>query len=91
MAKADFQKMYLQFIIFRLKEDEDYEIKIKNMSLSEINDNLQNMGWIREDFETNGWQQDTWMTYSHKGYSFEIVVAYSGYYGDIYLRRKEEN
>lgn len=87
--KSNFQKIYLRFIIFRLEEDEEYEVKIKNMTPSEMNDNLEDLGWNRESFETNGWQQDTWMTYRHKDYSFGIVVAYGGYYGDMHIYREE--
>ena len=87
--KSDFQKMYLQYIIFRLKENENYRKEIKCMTPSEINNNLEELGWKRVEFDTNGWQQDTWMTYYHIGYSFGIVVAYSGYYGDIHICREE--
>ena len=88
--KKDFQKMYLLFLIFRLKNDETYEGKITSMSPYEVNENLEELNWRRDDFETNGWQQDTWMTYYNKNYPFKIVVVYSGYYGSMYLYRKDE-
>lgn len=87
--KSDFQKAYFQFIIFRLKEDKNYDGRIKSMTPSEVNDNLEELGWRRESFDTNGWQQDTWMTYYHMNYPFGIVVAYSGYYGDMHIYREE--
>ena len=50
---------------------------------------LENLNWTLNSFDTNDWQQDTRTTYYHVGYSFGIVVAYSGYYGDIHICREE--
>lgn len=50
---------------------------------------LEENGWERNNFDTNGWQQDTWYYYSHKNYPFEIVMEYSGFYGGLKLYRED--
>lgn len=54
---------------------------------SDVEDYLIELGWERDSFDTNGWQQDTWYYYSHKDYPFEIVMEYSGFYGGLKLYR----
>ena len=53
----------------------------------DIDEYLEENGWNRDSFDTNGWQQDTWYYYSHKDYPFEIVMEYSGFYGGLKLYR----
>ena len=54
---------------------------------SDIDDYFVDLGWKRDSFDTNGWQQDTWYYYSHKDYGFEMVMEYSGFYGGLRLYR----
>lgn len=50
---------------------------------------LKEEGWKRLDFETNGWQQDTWYYYAHPDYDFQLIMEYSGFYGDLKLYRED--
>lgn len=56
---------------------------------SELDKILEEEGWKRLDFETNGWQQDTWYHYAHSNYDFQLTMEYSGFYGDLKLYRRD--
>lgn len=56
---------------------------------SDIDDYLEELGWNRDSFDTNGWQQDTWYYYSNKDYGFRMVMEYSGFYGSLKLYRED--
>ncbi len=56
---------------------------------SELDKILKEEGWERLDFETNGWQQDTWYHYAHPDYDFQLTMEYSGFYGDLKLYRRD--
>ena len=58
-------------------------------SPSEIDNALQELGWERLDFDSNGWQQDTWYWYAHPDYDFQLTMEYSGFYGDLKLYRRD--
>ena len=58
-------------------------------SPSELDDILEEMGWERLDFDSNGWQQDTWYWYAHPDYDFQLTMEYSGFYGDLKLYRRD--
>ena len=60
-------------------------------SPSELDSFLKEAGWERLDFETNGWQQDTWYHYIHPDYDFQLTMEYSGFYGDLKLYREDIN
>lgn len=59
------------------------------ISPSGVDDILEDLGWERDDFDDNGWQQDTWYYYSHTDYPFRLVMAYGGFYGDMQLYRSD--
>ena len=43
-------------------------------------DNLMGqLGWERFQHDTNGWQRDCWMYYSHPDYDYTIVLYYEGF------------
>ncbi len=56
---------------------------------SELDKILQEAGWERLDFDSNGWQQDTWYWYAHPDYDFQLTMEYSGFYGDLKLYRRD--
>ena len=58
-------------------------------SPAEIDSTLQNLGWERLDFDSNGWQQDTWYWYANPNYDFQLTMEYSGFYGDLTLYRRD--
>lgn len=77
--------------IFPKKEDFILDIR-KSTTIyapSELDEILKEEGWERLDFETNGWQQDTWYHYSHSDYDFQLTMEYSGFYGDLKLYRSD--
>ena len=56
---------------------------------SEIDNVLEELGWEKIDFNSNGWQQDTWYWYMHPDYDFQLTMEYGGFYGDLKLYRKD--
>lgn len=60
-----------------------------NMSPAKLVKLLESMGWTEADTDSNGWQQDTWITMTNHKYSFDLTIFYSGYYGDLELYRND--
>ena len=48
---------------------------------------LINLGWIRGSIDPNGWDGATEVNLSNEAYSFDLMVYYNGYYGDLVLQR----
>lgn len=77
-----------------MKDNQTLKVNIREeicsiKSPSELDDILEAHGWIREDFDDNGWSQDTWYWYSHPDYPFGLTMYYSGFYGDLELYRSD--
>ena len=54
-------------------------------------DILECIGYERkDDWETNGWEQDTWYYYTKEGHP-ELCLRYCGYDGEIKLCLCEED
>lgn len=71
-------------------------IKYKAVSLTEfdiapchIREAMRELGWCDDDFETNGWEGDTWYYFSHKDYEYQVVIYYCGYTFSIEMRRSD--
>ena len=62
----------------------------ENICPANITQTLEALGWVREDFESNGCEQDTWYYFSHQDYDFQIILFYCGYTFNIELYRKED-
>ena len=58
-------------------------------SPSDISDLLEELGWESDEYDSNGWEQDTWIPFSHETYNFCLVLAYSGYYWTMELYRSD--
>ena len=58
-------------------------------SPAEISDMLEELGWESDEYSSNGWEQDTWIPFAHKAYSFGLTLAYSGYYWTMELYRSD--
>ena len=92
-----FDKSAIDFIITcyieAISKKKDLIVDIRKIttiySPSELDDILQEKGWERLDFDSNGWQQDTWYWYAHPDFDFELTMAYSGFYGDLKLYRRD--
>lgn len=94
----DLHKMTLNLLVSIYVEDvftkkQDFILDVrKNLLLcspAELDNTLQENGWERLDFESNGWQQDTWYWYAHPDYDFQLTMEYSGFYGDLKLYRSD--
>lgn len=62
----------------------------ENVCPANIIQTLKALGWEKVDFESNGWEQDTWYYFSHPNYDFQITLFYCGYTFDIELYRTED-
>ena len=51
---------------------------------SDVDEILQLLGYNRDTFDTNGWEQDTWYYYS-KPDTRGLCMFYSGFYGTLTL------
>ena len=58
-------------------------------SPAEVSDMLEELGWESDESSSNGWEQDTWIPFAHKAYSFGLTLAYSGYYWTMELYRSD--
>lgn len=61
----------------------------ENVCPANIIQTLEALGWERIDFESNGWEQDTWYYFVHQDYDFGITLFYCGYTFKIELYRTE--
>lgn len=48
------------------------------------------LGWEEIDFDSNGWEQDTWYEFAHPNHNFKITFFYCGYTFKMDLCRKED-
>lgn len=62
----------------------------ENVCPANIIQTLEALGWEQVDFESNGWEQDTWYYFSHQDYNFQITLFYCGYTFNIELYRTED-
>lgn len=62
----------------------------ENVCPANIIQTLEALGWERIDFESNGWEQDTWYYFAHQDYDFEITLFYCGYTFNIELYRTKD-
>lgn len=65
------------------------EILYGQMSPAKLVKLMEAMGWTESDTDSNGWQQDTWITMTNPTCSFDITIFYSGYYGDLEIYRAD--
>lgn len=71
-------------------------IKEKAVSLTEfdiapchIREAMRALGWDDNDFETNGWEGDTWYYFSHEDYEYQVAMYYCGYTFSIEMYRSD--
>ena len=69
-------------------------VKSKAVSLTEfdiapchIREAMRELGWHDDDFETNGWEGDTWYYFSHEDYEYQAVMYYCGYTFSVEMYR----
>lgn len=73
-------------------QSDEKKIDLTSLDLCPANviDILDLLGWEEIDFESNGWEQDTWYEFAHPNYNFEITFFYCGYTFKMDLYRKED-
>lgn len=83
----------LKSIIEYLSNNQHFQYDLRKnyptITPSGIDDILEELEWEREDFDANGWQQDTWYNYSHNDYNFGLIMEYGGFYGGLKLYRSD--
>lgn len=79
-------------VINKLSNDKNDRTDLTDFDLcpSNVIDILELLGWEQSDFDSNGWEQDTWYNFAHPDYDFELGFFYCGYTFRMYLYRKED-
>ena len=77
--------------VLESKEYDSIEVSMINVGPKDVMDILDVLGYEREDdWNTNGWEQDTWYYYTKEGHP-ELCLRYCGYDGEIKLCLCEED
>lgn len=63
------------------------DIEFENMAFGIIDEVLNNLGYIQNTIDTNGWEVDYWSTYNKPGFPV-IEASGSMYYGNCYIKVK---
>ena len=71
-------------------ENENIDLTSFDLCPSNVVDILELLGWEQSDFDSNGWELDTWYDFTHPDYDFEVGFFYCGYTFRMYLSRKEK-
>ena len=83
----------IEIMIKQLEKDQRLKINVRSIlpdvSPAEVSDILEELGWEFEPYDSNGWEQDTWIPFSHEAYSFCLSLEYSGYYWTMELYRSD--
>lgn len=67
------------------------KLDIQMKPFHEYNSELEQSGWDQEEFDTNGWSVDFWITYSNPKYNFDLMLSGSWYYGNYQISKRYEN
>lgn len=54
-----------------------------------IREAMRELGWRDDNFETNGWEGDTWYYFSHEDYDYGVNMFYCGYTFSIEMYRSD--
>ena len=84
-------KQELSVVITRLSYDQHHIENLTNRELCPANicKTLENLGWKQENMDSNGWEHDTWYTFSHPNYYFNLTFYYEGYTFEMKLYRSD--
>lgn len=76
-----------------LARDRELKINLRNLLVeatpAEVRNLLRELGWESDEYESNGWEQDTWIAFAREGYDFCLCLEYSGYYWTMELFRSD--
>ena len=81
----------LTVAIAELTRDKSKAIDFTNDDVcpANIEKTLEKMGWEWDDINTNGWENDTWIYFSHNDYDFGLTLFYCGYTFEMNLYRSD--
>lgn len=83
----------MEGIILRLEQGDidDIELSVINLGPAQFMELLEALDYERdEDWDTNGWEQDTWYNFHKEGHP-SLCLFYCGYDGEIKLWLREED
>lgn len=74
-------KQAVSAAIFKLTYDKTYiaDFTKEDVCPANLCRTLKNLGWNSVDIDRNGWENDTWHTFSHPDYNFYVIIHYEGY------------
>lgn len=83
-------KLALEASIKTIEVNKEMPIDLTPLHLtnSEVVNTLKELGYEEGDWDTNGWEQDTWIPFHKIGHP-NLVFTYGGYYGDQCLQRED--
>lgn len=74
-----------------IENDYSWDVRetLPEMSPHKVIEVLESLGWVQDDdWDSNGWEQDTWYHLSHPDKKYRLTLFYCGFYGDIHLGRE---
>ena len=76
-------------ILEELNKDQRLTVSLSEEDIAPCHvDNLmKELGWERDDFESNGWQCDCWYYYSRPEVDYTIVMYYEGFTFNLEMHR----
>ena len=80
---------YIAKILTELEEDQRATISLAHLNIApcHVDDLMEELGWERDDFESNGWQCDCWYYYSRPEVDYTIVMYYEGFTFNLEMHR----
>lgn len=87
--KMEFLRFIKRLETFK-SENENIDLTSFDLCPANVIDILELLGWEESDFDSNGWEQDTWYDFTHPDYDFGVGFFYCGYTFKMYLSRKEK-
>lgn len=63
--------------------DEAYDLSTSNIGPCQVDEVLEALGWECKDYDTSGWDQDTW--YSYQKEDKYLTMFYCGWTGALQL------
>ena len=87
-------QVLLHWALEKMAQNKEEKVDIRqllhgNVSPAKLVKLLESMHWTEYDTDSNGWQQDTWITMCNPTFSFDITIFYSGFYGDLEIYRAD--
>lgn len=78
--------------IYKLENDIVCEIDLTHTTLNpnQVGEVLEDLGYYQDYFETNGWEQDCWISFAKDGHPTLIIYS-CGMTFDLILRKEDED